>query len=242
MTAALAGEVFGFDLETTGRDPLTARIVSAACVRVGAGGEVLDDLTWLSDPGVDIPADAEAVHGISTAHVRTHGLPRADVLEQIVQEMVRLRDVGAVLCGHNISYDLTVLAGEAARTGVIGTPADLLASLPTIADTLVLDRWADRFRPGRRTLSATTEQYGIPLSGAHEACADAIASARLAQAITGRDDRLAVMGGKDLMRLQRRVHRAQAASLEAHLRRRNPDAYVSPEWPIQVRGLARAAG
>lgn len=54
----------GFDLETTGTDPREARIVTAAVIEV-RDGQVLGHREWLADPGVEIPADAVAVHGIS---------------------------------------------------------------------------------------------------------------------------------------------------------------------------------
>ncbi|MGW4866231.1 hypothetical protein ACWEO6_33780, partial [Streptomyces sp. NPDC004291] len=54
----------GFDLETTGPEPESARIVSA-CLAYFAGGQ-LHKRTWLLDPGCEIPAGATEVHGITT--------------------------------------------------------------------------------------------------------------------------------------------------------------------------------
>jgi DNA polymerase-3 subunit epsilon len=56
--------LIGFDLETTGTDPREARIVTGTVIEVKAG-EPLGRREWLADPGVEIPADAVAVHGIS---------------------------------------------------------------------------------------------------------------------------------------------------------------------------------
>ena len=43
-----------FDLETTGIDVTTSRIVSAHVGVIGPGGEVLEQTDWLADPGIEI--------------------------------------------------------------------------------------------------------------------------------------------------------------------------------------------
>ncbi len=68
----------GFDLETTGTEPLEARIVTAAVVGVdGRDGEPVRQRTWLADPGIRIPAQASAIHGISSERAAAEGRPRA---------------------------------------------------------------------------------------------------------------------------------------------------------------------
>lgn len=70
----ISGPLLAFDLETTGTDVETDRIVTAAVVRLEADGSVSAELTWLLDPGVAIPEQASAIHGISTERAREHGL------------------------------------------------------------------------------------------------------------------------------------------------------------------------
>jgi hypothetical protein len=57
-----------FDLETTGTDRLSDRIVEVAVVRFGKGGEVAT-LDRRVNPGVKIPRESTRVHGISDADV-----------------------------------------------------------------------------------------------------------------------------------------------------------------------------
>ncbi|WP_019548522.1 exonuclease domain-containing protein [Streptomyces sulphureus] len=65
----------GFDLETSGVDPETDRIVTAAVVRYG-GGLPNQVHTWISDAdGAEIPAEATKVHGFTTAAARSAGRP-----------------------------------------------------------------------------------------------------------------------------------------------------------------------
>ena len=64
----------GFDTETTGVSPTSDRIVTAALIR--REGSLVQTLTWVIDPGVEIPERATAVHGITTAFAREHGFTR----------------------------------------------------------------------------------------------------------------------------------------------------------------------
>ena len=61
-----------FDLETTGVDVTTARIVTASLILLDPQGNVVRRGEWLADPGVEIPAGAAActVLRLST-HVST---------------------------------------------------------------------------------------------------------------------------------------------------------------------------
>ena len=56
-------KLIGFDLETTGTDPDTARLVSAAVVDFD-DGEKVDGVEWEIDPGIEIPEEASLVHGV----------------------------------------------------------------------------------------------------------------------------------------------------------------------------------
>lgn len=59
------GPLLAFDLETTGTDTNADRIVTATVISI-APGKSPDIRTWLADPGVEIPAEATEVHGVST--------------------------------------------------------------------------------------------------------------------------------------------------------------------------------
>jgi DNA polymerase-3 subunit epsilon len=59
-----------FDIETTGVNPESDRIVTAAVSLLG-GGQPAEHLSWLVDPGIEIPAGASSVHGITTERALT---------------------------------------------------------------------------------------------------------------------------------------------------------------------------
>jgi DNA polymerase III epsilon subunit-like protein len=188
---------------------------------------------WLVDPGVEIPEAAQRVHGISTERVRAEGTPAAEAVPQLLAAVRSLRESGTPLVGHNIVYDLTVLAAEAARIGVLPSPAALLDLLPPVLDTLVLDKQADRFRRGPRTLEALCGHYGISLVDAHDAYADARAAGLLALGLAAASAELAGTSAEDLHARQIEWKRTQAAGLQEWLRRKRPDAVVSGDWPLE---------
>lgn len=215
-----------FDLETTGIDVETSRIVSAHVGVINAAGESVELTNWLADPGVEIPEQATAVHGISTARARAEGRDAATVVSEIVAALRTLLERGIPVTIYNAPYDLTLLNREALRYGI--TPL----SMPTpIIDPLVLDKAVDRYRRGKRTLEVAAVVYGVVLDDAHNAGADAVAAGRVAQAIARRYSREL---GDDLAALHLRQVgwcADQAASFQEFKRRTDPDFTAHGGWP-----------
>lgn len=101
-----------FDLETTGVDTYTARIVEIAAVKIGTDGSVLEKFETLVNPGQDIPFKATSIHGISNEMVKSS--PRFFEIVKQVSTLMEGCDVG----GFNvISYDWPLLTAEVARSG-----------------------------------------------------------------------------------------------------------------------------
>ena len=219
-----------FDLETTGVDVETARIVSATVGVLDGAGACVERWDWLADPGVEIPAEASAVHGITTERARAEGRPAAEVVAEIVAVLSGLFDRGLAVTIYNAPYDLTILSCEAARYGL----APL--SLPTpIIDPLVIDKALDRYRKGKRTLAAAALHYGVVLTDAHDAGADAVAAGRVAQAI-------ALLYGDQLGADVDALHQLQigwcheqAAGFQEYMRRvKDPTFVTSGKWPLRL--------
>ncbi|MDO5492615.1 MAG: 3'-5' exonuclease [Nesterenkonia sp.] len=220
----------GFDLETTGRDPRTARIVSAAVVvrdpaEAGPADGAPRIAEWLVDPGVEIPEEASAVHGITTEYARQNGSPADEAVPQILHRIIEELDAGTAVVIFNAPYDLSVLSAEAARYG-----ADLPSPRPII-DPLVIDKQVDRYRRGKRTLGHMAEHYGIVLDDAHSAAPDAQAALEIGDALARRFPQLR-MSAEELHDLQIGWKAEQAASLQEYFRRTRPDAVVDPSWPL----------
>lgn len=60
------------DIETTGTDPLTDKVIEIASVDLDRDGGYTNALTVLCDPGIPIPAQASAVHHLIDDDVRGH--------------------------------------------------------------------------------------------------------------------------------------------------------------------------
>lgn len=230
------GPIVGFDLETTGTDPVTARIVTAALTYVGPDGAIGPrSRVWLVDPGVPIPAAATAVHGIGTDHARLHGIPAVEAVPQILAALEAVWRAGLPMAVFNAAYDLTLMAAAATRHGKplpVQCPSWARAC---IIDPLVIDREVDRYRPGKRTLQAAAAHYGVTAIAAHSADGDAAATCRVARAIA---EAYPMIGNADPMMLHRaQVHwaAAWAAHFQAYLRSCGDRAVVvDGSWPVRA--------
>jgi DNA polymerase-3 subunit epsilon len=222
------GPLASFDVESTGTVPAIDRIVSAALIH--PDGRVQ---RWLTDvDGVEIPAAASRVHGISTEHARTHGRPAKQVIEEITGTLANiLADETVALVVMNAPFDLGMLNAECARHGVQPL-ADRIGRLGPIVDPLVIDRAADKYRSGRRNLESLAAHYKVQLVDAHTADADAQAALDVARAIGRRFPDVQVPAW--LLHTWQVRWRAQwAAGFEEHLRRSGkPDATVDGSWPV----------
>ncbi len=76
-----------FDLETTGVDVDSSRIVSACVAVLDDQGQVVARWDWLADPGIEIPPGASAVHGITTERAREEGRSARSVVTEIAQTL-----------------------------------------------------------------------------------------------------------------------------------------------------------
>ncbi len=229
----------GFDTETTGVDPSSDRLVTAALVlRLdGAGRNRPDQVrTWLADPGVEIPAQASAVHGITTERARAEGRPVAEVLDEVAGALVEHWRRGFPVVAFNASYDLTLVDAELARHG-LGTFAQRLGWTPApVVDPLVLDRALDRYRRGKKTLTDMAPVYGVNASpDAHTAEVDVAMTLDVLAGIARRFDALSGMDAAALHDYQITAHREWAEDFEGFLRRKGRDAHIDPSWPMASR-------
>jgi DNA polymerase III subunit epsilon len=170
------GEVVGFDFETTGVDRFNDVPVSYALVTMVGGVRVLTR-TGLINPGRAIPEEATQVHGITTQRAYAEGLPLADAIEMISRIVLDASRRGVPLVGMKLDYDLTILDTQLRR--LAGTGLCDRGWCGPVLDAVVLDRHHDRFRKGSRTLSNLCTHYGVVIEHAHDAVADAVASAEV---------------------------------------------------------------
>jgi DNA polymerase-3 subunit epsilon len=137
------------DTETTGLDPRKGdRLIELGCIelvnRIPTGREFH---TYLHPEDREVHADAEAVHGISSAF-----LADKPVFSDIVEDFLRFID-GAALVIHNAGFDIGFINMELERIGRRPITMD------RVIDTLALAR---RKHPaGPNSLDALCKRYGI---------------------------------------------------------------------------------
>lgn len=128
----------GLDLETTGTTEAD-RICEIGLVLM-CRGKVIDAWSSLINPGLPIPSDVVAVHGITDAMVED--APRiGDVRAQIEAFLAR----AVVVVGYNIyGFDQSVIERE--LPGILGT-LPIIDPLALVRDDRVGGRWPSNYQP-----------------------------------------------------------------------------------------------
>ncbi|MBO7237028.1 MAG: 3'-5' exonuclease [Kiritimatiellae bacterium] len=156
-----------FDIESTGVSPRKDRIIELAAIKLMPDGEEISKC-WLMNPGVPIPPETTAIHGISDEIVKD--CPTfADKAEEIF-EFFR----GCDLSGFNADrFDIPCLEEEFARVG--------MAFAPSARKHVDVQRIYHKKEP--RDLSAAVRFYlGRNHDGAHGAEADTRATLEVLKA------------------------------------------------------------
>lgn len=161
------------DLETTGLDVETSRIVEIGLVRLDPDG-TRQTLVERVDPGVDIPEAAAKVHGIRTEDVRgLFGKPPLSQVGNVLVDFLADHDLAGFNC---IAFDLPLLRAEFRRHAI---PCSLEGRRVIDAKLIfnATETGWDRFLMGPRDLTAAVRHFcGRDLEGAHSAGADAEAT------------------------------------------------------------------
>jgi DNA polymerase-3 subunit epsilon len=217
--------MLGFDLETTGVDPEQARIVTATAIAVH--GRDVHVREWLVNPGVTIPAEATAVHGVTTQHAAEHGRVVWEAVSEIAAVLRAAWGAATPVVIFNAPYDLTVVDRELRRH----QRGQLSVDGPVI-DPYCIDKRLDRFRKGSRKLDAMCAHYGVKLEGAHSSTGDALAACRLAWRLAQVfPDELSAV--EKLNELQAAWRAEWAIEFTKYLRKQGKDEPVDGSWPLR---------
>jgi DNA polymerase-3 subunit epsilon len=157
MNLELKKPIVFFDLETTGINIASDRIVEIAILKVFPNGNK-ESKTWLVNPERDIPKESSDIHGISNERVALE--PTFKELAATVNEMIE----GCDLAGFNSNrFDIPLLAEELMRAEI-----DF-----DMKDRQAIDVQVIFHKKEQRTLGAGYQFYcGKELEGAHGAEAD----------------------------------------------------------------------
>lgn len=238
--------LLAIDCETTGPDPTRDRAVSWAAVECRPGAEPRDAVPdpLVCHPGADalpVPDEAAAIHGITTGRAESSEVGEGQAALLVAGAIARALRAGAMVVGGNVRFDLTVLDralrrnGHGSLTGWLSGRGAVLR----VADPMVLDRWADRYRDESRAMRCLCARYGVVNPSPHDARSDAVAAAELVRVVVRtavavpsggwRGDRGGELAGcsgpDDLHALHVRWHASWCGASE----RTRP---VEPGWPV----------
>lgn len=246
--------MMALDFESTGVDPFDARMVTAALVIVEPDKRPRT-ISYVVDPGMEIPEEAAAVHGYTREKAIANASHTVDqALFEIVGRVALWLEHGKPLVVFNAAYDVTLLEAECRRNDIEGLIArrSTISRISPVIDPMVLDKAADPYRKGvcaedrknpcqcgaaDKKLTSLCLHYGVRHVGAHDAAGDALAACRLWPRIIGRHP--ATFRGFTLGALHQAQigwRRKQQTSLAQYFHRQGDhEAAVScnPEWPIQ---------
>ena len=156
-----------FDLETTGTNVITDRIIEAALVKIHPNGTE-ENLHYVLDPEVEISEESTSIHGISNDMVK--GKPR---FKDIAKNLLKFLE-GCDLSGFNIvKFDLPILVEEFLRINI-----EFDISKRKLVDVQRIFHMMEK-----RTLGAAYKFYcEKDLENAHSAEADTFATKEVLEA------------------------------------------------------------
>ncbi len=171
----LNNPIIFFDLETTGIDVVKDRIVELSYLKVFPEGKE-ETKTWLVNPGIPIPPEASAVHGIYDDDIKDK-----PSFQQIAQTLANEFE-GCDFAGFNSNkFDIPLLAEEFLRTSV-----DFDMKKRKFIDVMVIF-----MKMEQRNLAAAYRFYcNKDIENAHSAEADTRATYEVLQAQLDRYDDL----------------------------------------------------
>lgn len=175
MHLNLSKPICFFDLETTGVNITSDRIVEISILKVYPDGKE-ESKTWLVNPKRPIPKEVTAIHGISDEDVANE--PAFKELAKEIHNMIKDSDLG----GFNSNrFDIPLLAEEMLRAEV---DFDMKNRVSVDVQTIF-------HKMEQRTLSAAYKFYcNKNLEGAHSAEADTNATYQVLKAQIAKYDEL----------------------------------------------------
>ena len=199
--------LLGFDTETTGARPGKDAIVSATLVlrdpESGHEGDMAHE--WVINPHQPMTPGASRVNGFTDAYLREHGSEPENALRQIAAIVSTAQNLNIPLLAYNAPFDVSMLEGDLSRWNLPalqdGSRNDML-----VVDPLVIDRAVSK-RHGKRTLTDTTEYYGVePQGDFHNATADTVAAIDLIEPMTTLYPQISRITIGELMSWQRNAY------------------------------------
>lgn len=194
--------LLGFDTETTGTGPEDA-IVSASLVlrnpETGFNGDIIAE--WTVNPHRHISEGASRVNGFTDEYLEANGEEPTEAIAAIGSIITEAQTKNIPLLAYNAPFDVRMLSSDLQRWDLKPLPEELL-----VVDPLIIDREISH-RRGKRTLTYTTEYYGVePHGDFHDATADTIAAVDLIKPMSTLFPQIGALKLGELMDWQRHAY------------------------------------
>ena len=182
-----------FDTETTGLfdfklpadDPSQPRLAAVAFILADeTGTEIFAVKRYIKPDGWEMPAEAQAINGLSTEFLDTNGVPVVTVLDEYQGHI----ESGLITVAFNAQFDSKVMRAEFRRAG----RPDLFEQTPNVCMMRGLSPYGKEGLPIMRgfvKLKEACAYFGFDLTDAHDAMADAQAARQILARLIA-DDRL----------------------------------------------------
>ncbi|VBB69542.1 DNA polymerase III epsilon subunit [invertebrate metagenome] len=204
------------DTETTGLNPADGhRVVEIGCIELVNHIPTGNHRQWYINPERDVPADAKAIHGLSSTFLASQPL-FSDIAESFLAFLC-----DATLIIHNAAFDIKFLNTELQRCGLPSL------SMSRVVDTVAMAR--RRFPGAQVSLDSLCRRFSIDNSSrtVHGALLDSqLLAAIYLELIGGREPKLTLAIPKvavvttavvDRPYRPARSHTASPEELEAHV-------------------------
>lgn len=230
--------MFSWDIESTGVDVFNDRVVTCSGVYLDADDTILAEYEWLVNPKVEIPEGAANVHGITTAMAQEGGMEPAQGIDEIARVIAYFLDNGVPVVAYNGSYDFSLLEYEIKRHTDNNSLADYCYGgvIPKlIIDPFVIDKTKDKWRKGKRTLTAVASHYGFSFDNAHTSAADCMAAALVLRSLEDKYPSVFNVTYDVLYDNQVAWYKEFQESFAQYLGSQGKDANgVNTQWPIRL--------
>jgi DNA polymerase-3 subunit epsilon len=190
MTTWAQRPIIAIDIETTGTDIHTDRMVSVSIIHAehtSSGMRQIWGRDWLIDPGMPIPSDATAIHGIDDQMV-AGSIPDHEAAIEIWDQIViskRIFGSDTPIVAFNAVFDLSIICRTAVECwsdrGRFG--GDIVRDVWPVFDPMVIDAYLHGL--SWRSLRRVAASHGMRTDDVrlHTAFGDATLAARIAYAM-----------------------------------------------------------
>ncbi len=174
--------LLALDLETTGYDPANAEVIAIGTVPIVDGAVRIGELTTT----LVRPAVGSAEDGISAHHLRPSEVAVAPPLSQVLPVVLGAIATADALLVHHAPLDVRVLRRACAATHCAWPGPAIIDTVELIGRCRARERATGSGRRLPRDLAGARAAFGLPPHHAHDAGADAVATAELYLALRAR--------------------------------------------------------